>query len=317
MIQEQLSRNSDRKLRGLGLFAAAWSALSVAAMPAVAQDLPDTVSADPAQAPVPQGGPPTGDVYAGTAYDGDFLTVGVGAGIGPSYAGSDDYVVKVLPLVQGSYGGIRFNPRAAGVAVDFIPDAPGKTGLELGVAARLRSDRAANIQDDVVASLGKLDRAVEIGPAVGVKMPGVLNPYDSLSVGADVQWDVAGAHGGMVVSPSVTYFTPLSRAFAASLSLSAEWADGDFHDYYFTVTPEQALASGLSQYAAGDGGFTKAGAGLLLAFDVDGDITNGGLGLFAIGSYSRLLGDAADTPFTSERGSRDQLFGGLGVGYTF
>ena len=36
-----------------------------------------------------------------------------------------------------------------------------------------------------------------------------------------------------------------------------------------------------------------------------------------LGGYSRMLGDAADTPFTSVRGSRDQWFLGLGLGFTF
>ena len=59
------------------------------------------------------------------------------------------------------------------------------------------------------------------------------------------------------------------------------------------------------------------GANLLLAYDLDGDLANGGLGLVFIGGYSRALGDAADTPFTSIRGSADQWLAAVGVGYTF
>jgi len=290
-------------------------AMNGIALSATAQDIPEDagVEAAPAGVPALDGS----DADNGTAFSGDFVTIGVGAGIGPSYPGSDDYVFKPLPLVQGSLGGISVNPRGAGIAVDFIPDSPGKIGINLGVAARLRSDRASQIKDEVVASLGELDRAIEVGPTIGVRFPGLINPYDSLSANADVLWDINGAYGGMVVTPSVTYFTPLSRSMAASLNLSAEWADADFHDYYYTVTPDQALASGLPQYDPESSGFTRVGAAMLLAFDVDGDIASGGLGLFAIGSYSRMLGDAAATPYTSVRGSRDQLFGGLGVGYTF
>jgi outer membrane scaffolding protein for murein synthesis (MipA/OmpV family) len=36
-----------------------------------------------------------------------------------------------------------------------------------------------------------------------------------------------------------------------------------------------------------------------------------------VSGYSRLLGDAADTPYTAERGSANQFIAGLGVGYTF
>ena len=46
-------------------------------------------------------------------------------------------------------------------------------------------------------------------------------------------------------------------------------------------------------------------------------LKNGGLALVVIGGYSRVLGDAADTPFTSIRGSADQWFTAVGVGYTF
>ncbi len=33
--------------------------------------------------------------------------------------------------------------------------------------------------------------------------------------------------------------------------------------------------------------------------------------------YSRLVGDASDSPVVDERGSRDQLFAGLGVAYAW
>ena len=251
-----------------------------------------------------------------SVFDGDYLSVGALAAYGPSYAGSDDYTVYPVPLVQGSFHGVAIDPRSGGLALDFIPDPAGGPGFNLGVAGRVRLDRAHRIKDPVVKSLGKLDTAVELGPTAGVTIPHLLNAYDSLTLGTDVLWDVAGAHKGMVVDPSVSYFTPLSRGIAASLSLSAEYADNKFADYYYTITPTGAAASGLPVFNAGSG-FTKAGANLLLAFDLDGDLANGGLALVAVGGYSRMLGDAKRSPVTSARGSADQWLGALGIGFTF
>lgn len=255
-----------------------------------------------------------------TVFDGDYLSLGVGAGYSPSYLGSDDYVISPLPIIQGSYRGIDINPRGAGLAIDFIDDpAGGGVGFDLGVVGRLRSDRASRIEDEVVESLGELDRAIEVGPTAGFSFAQVLNPYDSLTVSSDVAWDINGAHGGMVVSPSVSYFTPLSRAMAASLSLGAEYGDGGFMDYYFRVTPAQSVVTGgeLPAFEPDGGGFTSAGATLLLAYDLNGNLADGGWGLVAIGGYSRVLGDAKNSPYTSVRGEADQFFGALGIGYTF
>ncbi|MEN7538556.1 MipA/OmpV family protein [Aurantiacibacter flavus] len=254
-----------------------------------------------------------------TAFSGDYLSVGVGVAVNPSYLGSDDYVFTPLPIVQGSLGGVGISPRGGGLALDFIPDGDGKIGFDLGVAARLRANRNTQIKDEVVASLGKLDKAIEVGPTAGVTINKVLHGYDSLTFSADAVWDINGAHDGFVVSPSVTYFTPLNRGMVASLSLSTEYADAKFHDYYFAVSPAQSVATGgeLPEFQPSGGGFTRAGATLLTGIDLDGDITNGGFGLIVVGGYSRVLGDAADTPFTSVRGSKDQFFGAFGVGYTF
>ena len=256
-----------------------------------------------------------------TVFDGDFLSVGVGVGYNASYSGSDDYNFNILPIVQASVWGIKVNPRPAGLALDLIPDPDDGIGFSAGPMVRLRSDRvdAEDIKDEIVASYGELERAVELGASVGIKFPKVLHPYDSLSVNFDAAWDVAGAHGGMYYSPSVTYFTPFSRATAASLSLSANVIDDDFADYYYsvptinTLLPDEDVLPGFQA----EGGLQSYGVNLLLAHDLSGDVTDGGLSLVGIGGWSKLVNDASDTPFTSIRGNNDQYFIALGVGYTF
>ena len=56
---------------------------------------------------------------------------------------------------------------------------------------------------------------------------------------------------------------------------------------------------------------------LLGGYDLDGDLTNGGFALFAMGGYSKVIGDAADSPYVAQRGDADQWIVGAGIGYTF
>lgn len=253
-----------------------------------------------------------------SVFTGDWLSVGAGAVYSPSYDGSDDYVVSPIPIVQGSLGGIGINPRPGGLALDFIPDEDGSVAFSAGVAAKINRNRASQIKDPVVRQYGELDTAIEVGPALGVKFPGLLHPYDSLSVNVDVLWDVAGAHKGMTINPSITYFTPLSRGVAVSLSLSAGHVDDDYARYYYSVPVMTTLppADTLPAFEA-KGGFDSAGVNLFAAADLDGDVTNGGFAVILLGGYSRMLGDAKRTPFTSIRGSDDQWMLAAGLGYTF
>lgn len=259
-----------------------------------------------------QQGPP-----AETVFDGDYLTVGIGAVVGSSYEGSDNYTISPLPVILGSFAGVDFQPRGPGVALDVIPDQDrAKFDFVLGPVVRARFDRNNSIEDDVVRSLGELDVALELGGVAGVQVNRILHPFDSITAEVDLRWDVAGAHSGMVVFPSLTYFTPINRGVAVSLSLSAEYVDDDYADYYFSITPAGSVASGLPTFTA-EGGWKNVGATVFAGIDLDGDVTNGGFGVIFIGSYSRLLEDAKRSPVTSIRGSADQFFGAVGIGYTF
>lgn len=287
--------------------------LALVAPPALAQteETPTGAPAGPPEgAEAGQGGPPD------SVFDDTWINIGFGVAYSPSYTGSDDYVFSPLPVVQGSVAGIDISPRPAGLALDLIPDTDDGPNFSFGPAIRLRNDRADQIKDPVVELAGELDRAVEVGAATGISFPKLLNPFDSLTLGADIRWDVAGAHGGMLVDPSITYFTPVNRGTFVSLSLGTEYVSDDFADYYYSVDAAQSAASGLPQFTA-DGGFTKVSMTSLVGVDLDGNALNGGLNAVVIGGYSRLLDDAKNNPYTAIRGTADQFFVGVGLGYTF
>lgn len=254
---------------------------------------------------------------AGTVFDGNYLTVGIGGFYGPSYEGSNDYILFPAPVIQGNLLGVAITPRPGGAAIDFIPDAKdAKVGFSLGPVATYRRDRVSRIKDPVVQRLGKLKSAVEVGGSAGVTVYDLVTGYDSLTFSGDVRWDVAGAHKGMLYGPTVSYFTPVSKGAAINLAVTAEHMDRDYANYYFTVSPAGGVASGLPAFQA-RGGWKNVGFNALIGVDFDGDLTNGGLAGFVTGGYTKLLNDAKRTPLTSIRGNSDQFLAGAGLAFTF
>ncbi len=251
-------------------------------------------------------------------FAGDWLTVGVGGGYGPSYEGSDDYVLFPAPIAQGSIGGLEFGARGPGLYVDLIPDSNSGSNVKFlaGPLVRVRLDRNSKIKDPVVRLLGKEDVAVEVGATAGISFSKVLHAYDTLTISSDIQWDVAKAHRGRLITPMISYSTPLSTAIFTNLSLSATHVDDDYASTYFSIDAAGSAASGLPVYDAGSG-WKSYGASLLGGYDLSGDARDGGWGAFGLVSYSRLTGDAKRSPVTSIRGDADQWFLAAGVSYTF
>jgi outer membrane scaffolding protein for murein synthesis (MipA/OmpV family) len=90
--------------------------------------------------------------------------------------------------------------------------------------------------------------------------------------------------------------------------IGATWADQDFMDAFFSVDVMQAKYSGLNQYDA-DSSVKDVYIGL------SADVPLSQLwSLRLTGQYSRLIGDAADSPIVE---TENQLFGGLGLTYQF
>lgn len=252
-----------------------------------------------------------------TVFDGDYAIVGLGVLSAPSYEGSDSNRIIPAAGVTGEIGGVGFTIRGPSLSLDLLKDKPGqKFGLRFGPQVRLRSNRNGKIGDPVVARLGELDNVVEAGVRVGASFQEVLSKADGLSVGISARWDVSGKGSGRVITPSATYMLPVSKAQAFGFLASAQFADGKYARYNYSISPEGAAASGLPVYDA-RGGLQEISLGVATARDLSGNFLDGGFAVGAGAMYSRLYGSAAETPITSVRGDRDQWMFGAGVTYTF
>jgi outer membrane protein len=240
--------------------------------------------------------PPAGSA---DGFDADTVTVGVAAAYLSDYEGSNDYRVVPAPAAIGSINGYAFQVLGNRVSVDLIRNQAGPTwDLQAGPIAVLNFNRSntKSIDDRRVKALGEVNTAYEVGGFVGVGKTGVLtSPYDR--------------------QPTVSYFTPLSQKAAVGIFASGERAAGKYARTYFSVSPQQSLASGLPVYNA-RGGWKNWSLGVAGTYVLSGDLLHGWKAVGGV-NYRRLLNDYADSPLTSIAGSRTQWLGAVGVAYTF
>lgn len=246
--------------------------------------------------------------------DRDTITIGVGGAVMPRYEGSGDYRIIPAGAISGKISNISFTTAGTALFVDVIPQKRG-TKLVLGPAAHLSLNRSSlrTTRAPQIVALGKVPVALEMGGHAGVTRTGVVtSAYDSVTFDVAVTRDVTGVHGSAIVTPSVSYGTPLSRRAYVGMSISADHVGSGYARTYFGVTPAQSAASGLPAYAP-DAGFKDVSFGLFGAISLSGDLRRG-LSVFALGSYSKLLGQFGRSPVVR---NRNQLFGALGLAYTF
>ena len=249
----------------------------------------------------------------------DRVTIAFGVGSVPSYRGSDSNSWIPAGLVQGQVSGYAFYTSGLRLYVDAIRNDPGPVvDIQLGPVAGLALDRfrRKGIDDTRVEALGTRDVAVELGGFVGIGKTGVItSDYDTLSANVAVLRDLAGAHDSVIVSPTVSYATPLSTRAYAGLSLEANWVGGKYARYYFSIDPAGALASGLPTFNAKSGWRDWSLTGFV-THSITGDLLHG-LGAFGGVSYARLLNSAKESPITRIAGDADQWYFAAGLTYTF
>lgn len=248
---------------------------------------------------------------------GDNWTIAVGPGLTPDYTGSNDYRLIPAVAVRGKVGGVSLSTKGTYLYADIFSGKKDDLDLDLGPIVGVRLNRTGKIKDDVVELLPDRKTAIEVGGFAGVSLHNLTNPYDTLAIGVDVVHDIGKAHKSTIVSPNVSFSTPLSLKTYASASVGLEFVSNKFADYYFSVSPaESALTGGVLPAFNADGGLKNWKAGLVVNQSITGNLL-GGLSVFGMVNYSRLVGDFKRTPIVSDRGSANQWLLAVGLAYTF
>jgi outer membrane protein len=234
------------------------------------------------------------------------ITLGAGAGAAPDYEGSDDY--ELVPLwnlrVANLYHPKTFvqllGPR---LRSNFLPSEHWRLGLA-GQFIKERNDVENNQVDD----LKSIDPSVMLGVVAGYDF--LADPQQDLALEVEARQDVANDNGALVTVRGV-YGGRLSDSWALNGSVGSTWASEDYMSSYFSIDAADAARSGLDQYSA-DEGFKDVSVGAALTYRLFERWS-----ISALGSYTRLIDDAADSPVVDDVGNENQFFAGALVNYRF
>lgn len=229
-----------------------------------------------------------------------------GAVLTPDFEGSADYTVAPLVIGEVTAFGVTAELKGLELRLPVRAYRP----LSFGPVVRYNPGRS-DVANDRVDRMQDIDGAVELGGFVAYGLSDVLLDNDGLSLEVSALADVSGAHDGVTGGVSLSYSKPLTQRWRLGLDASADLADTAYMDRFFGVDARDSAASGLALYDA-EAGFKSVGVGATLSYA----FTPSWSAIGRVG-YSRLVGDAADSPIVADEGSPDQVIFGIGIGRRF
>jgi len=233
-------------------------------------------------------------------------TVGLGGGVAPDYEGSENYELVPMWNIQAKN---LYDPNTY-VAVlgpklnsNFLPD----DNLRLGLSGQYVAKRD-DVENNKVDRLSSTDDGLMLGALLGYDLK--LSGNRVWGVEFDPRWDVSDEIGGLFTLRT-HYIAPFGGAWRFRGGIETTYASEDYMDEYFSINAADSAASGLSTYNADDG-FKDVAVNASLTYQFAGNWSATGLV-----RYTRLVGDAADSPVTDDVGNENQVFSGLLINYSF
>ena len=247
----------------------------------------------------------TGYALAGGSYNGGSSMAWKAGGfvsVSPKYEGSDEYKVVGAPFVFPSFGSASNILEVRGID-DVRLKVFKNRWMVAGPLVGYQFGREEDDGDRLIG-LGDIDGGVVIGAFAGLKL------LPTLIFGVSYHRTVSGDVDGGQLRFGLEYEQPVSGSLTFYGKAGATYADDDYMSSYFGVTTAQSNASAAN----------------LAAFDASSGIKDVYVGagvkykmserwsLKLNGRYSRLVGDAADSPVIE---TEDQFSGSASVTYKF
>jgi MipA family protein len=239
-----------------------------------------------------------------SAQEGPRNLIALGAIAVPDFEGSADRVAAPLLLGRldlGSYGSLRL----AGTGLQLNLLGP-KSAWAFGPVLSFRAARDADVDDVVVQRLREVDAATEFGLFLEYSLADTLSTGDRLAFGVEAK----GGKGSQF-SLGVSYQAAKLGDVQFGVDARAVFANDRYMDSYFSVDGDNSVRSGLPGYTA-TSGLKSISLGVNATYDLSREWT-----LIGRVGFSRLMGDARDSPIVQLRGDANAVSAGLAVGYRF
>ncbi|MEL6920411.1 MAG: MipA/OmpV family protein [Pseudomonadota bacterium] len=238
-----------------------------------------------------------------------FSNVSLGVGgfalIAPSYEGSDEYRLRGIPVAFPIFD--RDTSERSRVTFRGVDDVRlsvfRRDGFDVGPIVGYSFGRKESLSSKL-GGLGDVDGGVVVGAFGSYTLDGLF-----ADVGVSTQV-TGGSDNGYLAVAGFGYTAEVAPRVSLTGRADLEYASEGYMDRYFSVTPDQAQAS-TEGYTAFDasGGIKNMSAGLSVRVEATDRLS-----LLSNAGYSRLLGNAADSPISV---SDNQVSGGLGLLFSF
>jgi outer membrane protein len=231
-------------------------------------------------------------------------SVSVGGGVlyAPAFAGSSDYQLRALPSVRVTHGD-RF---AASYEQGVSYVVARSDRWTLAPLTKLDSGRDADGEGSFVVAGGRSDALRGFADIDTTVQAGARLVFSEGAWGATAEvLQGLNGHEGLTLDLALDRSVRLASGWVIATGPRLGWADRDYNNTFFGVSPSASAGSGLARFSAASG-FNTAGWNLTAICRHD----NGWTGIGTLG-VSRLLGDAADSPLVRLKGDRHQLRFGL------
>jgi outer membrane protein len=223
------------------------------------------------------------------------IDLGAGLMAQPRYPGSDETIFVPYPLIAVS----RFY-------VPGLGDAGGgesKRGLSVYPSFNFIGKREASDSNEL-DGMEDVDWSLEVGLGVAYR-------YDWVRGFVEVRQGFNGYSGQVAEFGLDAIMTP-TEDLTLTLGPRAGWGSDDYMQTYFGITPQEAVDSPIYDNAYdADAGFNSVGLAATANYGLTDTVT-----LRMLGGWSRLIGDAGDSPIV-KAGSENQFYGGAGLTYRF
>lgn len=230
----------------------------------------------------------------------DNWNIGLGAGVvmSPAYTGADDTETRLVPTFDVAYRERVFFNFYEGVSAYFYKHDRFSFKAGIGFGPGRDSD-----DDESLAGMPDIDTSTLFRLSTEYR----LGRYTAF---VTAQQHYGGTDGGQLVT-GIQAFYSLREQLAGPLVLlnvAAVYSDEDYMNGFFGVDEEEARTTTFPAYVA-DAGVSSARAGVTYVYPFSRHWR-----LTTTLQYSRLVGDAADSPLVLED---EQVFGGGFFSYRF